>query len=104
MNTGIQDAIALAAVLVPALDGNVEALKAYENQRRPIATGVIALADRLTRIATVPRIFTPIRNLAIRALGSSSTFRYKMALQLAGLTEEHTRRQSTAPAGSPWRA
>jgi len=86
MNTGIQDGMALAGFLVTALhSGNPDVLDRYETQRRPVAQGVISLADRLTRIATVSRILTPVRNVLLSLLGLSSRFKSSLSLRLAGL-------------------
>lgn len=86
MNIGIQDAIALAPALVLALeDGRPDALADYEAQRRRVARGVIALTDRLTRLATVGPPLRPLRNLLVRTLAHSPALRRQMARRLAGL-------------------
>lgn len=92
MNTGIQDGMALANFLVTAIHtGNPDVLDEYTHQRRPIAQGVIALADRLTRVATVGHVFSPLRNLLVKALGRSRRVRNTLALRLAGLaTSAHS--------------
>ncbi len=95
MNTGIQDGMELAGFLVTALHSDdPSVLDRYTQQRRPVAQDVISLADRLTRIATVRRVFTPLRNFLVSMLGRSSRFRRNLALRLAGLTVT-----STADAG-----
>jgi 2-polyprenyl-6-methoxyphenol hydroxylase-like FAD-dependent oxidoreductase len=54
MNTGIQDAIALGETLSLVLNGAPEAkLDEWEQSRREIARRVVALTDRMTRMATV---------------------------------------------------
>lgn len=68
MNTGIQDAIELSSVLVAAFSGadSAAAFDRYEAVRRPVAQGVIALTDRMTRGATLgSRPARVIRNAAI---------------------------------------
>ena len=86
MNTGIQDGMALAGALVSALESNdASALDRYAAERRPVAERVVALADRLTRVATVGRIFAPLRNAAVRTLAHNANFRHALALQLSGL-------------------
>lgn len=86
MNTGIQDAIALSNALFTTLEGGgATALDRYGAQRKPVAEGVIVLSDRLTRVATVGRVWRPLRNLAFALLGHSRSFRNKMALRLSGL-------------------
>src|SRR5262249_17008567 len=86
MNTGIQDALALAEALKTALEADgKDALHRYSTERRPIAERVIHLADRLTRLATVKRQLTPVRNLALRTLAHIPGFRHQLAMQLAEL-------------------
>ncbi len=48
MNTGIQDGVALGKLLVKALHGE-DVLDQYEATRRPVALGVVAFTDRMTR-------------------------------------------------------
>jgi len=101
MNTGIQDAIALTHALGAALQAHhPTALNTYGTERRPVAERVVSLADRLTRIATVGSTLRPLRNMAIRILASRASFRDKLALQLAGLTEDNRASQHTAAQGS----
>jgi 2-polyprenyl-6-methoxyphenol hydroxylase-like FAD-dependent oxidoreductase len=79
MNTGIIDAVALADALVGGrLDG-------YGETRRPVALRVLALAGRLTRLATAPRWARPARNLLLRMLGAIPAARRGFAMQLSGL-------------------
>ncbi|MFB7664992.1 FAD-dependent monooxygenase [Kitasatospora sp. NPDC056138] len=88
MNTGIQDAVALGRALTEVLGGGApdSRLDAYEATRRPVARQVVALTDRITRMATLrgaaPRA---VRDTALRALGSIPTFRRRMATELAEL-------------------
>src|SRR5262249_20232073 len=75
MNTGIQDAIALAGALAGALEGNHSApLTRYSFERRPVAERVISLADRLTQVATASSQVRPFRNIALRALSHVRPF------------------------------
>ncbi len=86
MNTGIQDAVALAGFLVTAIhSGDSTVLDTYEQRRMPAAKSVIALADRLTKVATAPRALSGLRNLAVLSMGQSKRFRHNLACQLAGL-------------------
>jgi 2-polyprenyl-6-methoxyphenol hydroxylase-like FAD-dependent oxidoreductase len=86
MNLGIQDGIELAdAVSVALQSGDGEALKRYESRRRPIAGDVIAIADRLTRLATVPRAMRPVRNLLLRTIARAPALRRRLAWRLSGL-------------------
>lgn len=81
MNTGIQDAIVLAAALLAGEPG----LAAYEARRRPVAERVVRLTDRLTRLATVSEGLRPWRNRVLRAAAHVPSVRRALAWQLAGL-------------------
>jgi len=86
MNTGIQDGVALAHALAGTLaNGDEAGLNAYSQARRPIARQVVQLADRLTRLATVPRRLRPIRNAVLGTLGHIPGFRRRLAWKLSGL-------------------
>ncbi|RYE92719.1 MAG: FAD-dependent oxidoreductase [Myxococcales bacterium] len=81
MNTGIQDAIALAAALV----GGEAELASYEARRRPVAEQVVRLTDRLTRLATVGQALRPWRNRALQAAARVPAIRRALAWRLSGL-------------------
>ena len=86
MNLGIQDAVALADALTSVLSGGLETLlDEYSTARRPIALGVVALTDRLTRLATLPRVLRPVRNAAIGLAGRVPAVRRTLAMRLSGL-------------------
>jgi 2-polyprenyl-6-methoxyphenol hydroxylase-like FAD-dependent oxidoreductase len=86
MNTGIQDAMALAEALAATLTkGDEEPLNAYGEIRRLVAKQVVALADRLTRLATVGRRLRPLRNTLLRSLACVPAFRRRLAWRLSGL-------------------
>jgi 2-polyprenyl-6-methoxyphenol hydroxylase-like FAD-dependent oxidoreductase len=85
MNAGILDAMRLAEALVEALAGNVIALDGYGAERRPVARQVVALADRLTRLATVRPAFRGLRNVVLSALARLPRFRDQLAWRLSGL-------------------
>jgi 2-polyprenyl-6-methoxyphenol hydroxylase-like FAD-dependent oxidoreductase len=86
MNTGIQDAVVLGEALAKALSGGGEGpLDAYGAGRRPVAEDVVALADRLTRLATVSRQWRPLRNALLGSLARVPAFRDRLAWRLAGL-------------------
>ena len=53
--------------------------------RRPIAQQVVALADRLTRLATVRPQWRALRNLVLRTLSRVPAFRRNLAWRLSGL-------------------
>jgi len=86
MNLGIQDAVALADALAAVLAGESDAqLDEYATTRRPIAMQVIALTDRLTRLATMPRAARPARNVAMKILGHIPVVTRALASRLSGL-------------------
>ena len=86
MNLGIQDAVALAEALAAVLAGAPDTLlDEYSDVRRPIAKDVVAMTDRLTRLATLPRAARPIRNAVIGILGRVPSVRLALARRLSGL-------------------
>ena len=86
MNTGIQDAVALAEAFAKALEGPDDtALDRYGAVRRPVAKQVVALTDRLTRLATLSRALRPWRNAVLSALAAFPAFRRALAWRLSGL-------------------
>lgn len=86
MNTGIQDATALAEALANTLkSGDERPLNAYGTIRRPIARQVVGLADRLTRLATVGPRLRPLRNIVLKSLARVPAFRRALAWRLSGL-------------------
>jgi 2-polyprenyl-6-methoxyphenol hydroxylase-like FAD-dependent oxidoreductase len=92
MNTGIQDAVVLGQALAAVIAGSAteSALDEYERTRRPIARGVVALADRMTRVATLKGRRTQLfRNAALRTLDHVPAFRRLLAMELAELRATH---------------
>jgi 2-polyprenyl-6-methoxyphenol hydroxylase-like FAD-dependent oxidoreductase len=85
MNVGILDAARLSEALIEALAGNMPALDAYGAERRPVARQVVALADRLTRLATVRPALRGLRNLVLSTLARLPRFRNQLAWRLSGL-------------------
>ncbi|MDV3134172.1 FAD-dependent oxidoreductase [Mycobacterium sp. 29Ha] len=86
MNLGIQDAVALAHAVAAVLDGAPDSLlDEYSDNRRPIAKDVVAMTDRLTRLATLPRAARPIRNAVIGLAGRVPSIRLALARRLSGL-------------------
>ena len=86
MNLGIQDAVVLSDALVGVLGGASDTLlDDYSAARRPIAEQVVAMTDRLTRLATLPRGARPIRNTAISLAGRIPAVRSALAWRLSGL-------------------
>jgi 2-polyprenyl-6-methoxyphenol hydroxylase-like FAD-dependent oxidoreductase len=98
MNTGLVDAILLGKALTAVVRDHepVSTLDDYSNVRRPAAKEVLALAGRLTRLATVRSpILRHSRNLLLKLLDHVSPFKAKLALQLSGISR---RKLSTLPA------
>jgi 2-polyprenyl-6-methoxyphenol hydroxylase-like FAD-dependent oxidoreductase len=88
MNTGIQDAVALATRLAGVLrDGAAErSLDGYESERRHVAADVVALTHRMTLVATVSRPgVRRLRNAMLRVLDRIPAVHRKMALNLSEL-------------------
>jgi 2-polyprenyl-6-methoxyphenol hydroxylase-like FAD-dependent oxidoreductase len=85
MNAGILDAIALAEVLQQALAGNLAALDDYGRTRRPVAQQILALSQRLTRVATVRNTGKFARNFLLLIFSLLPPLRHRLALQLSGL-------------------
>jgi 2-polyprenyl-6-methoxyphenol hydroxylase-like FAD-dependent oxidoreductase len=81
MNTGVQDAAELARRI---LDGTEDD---YEAVRRPVAVGVVAMTDRMTRAATTgSHTARVIRNTVLAVAGHNGSVRRKLALRLSELT------------------
>ena len=86
MNLGIQDAVALSEALAGVLDGGPDSLfDEYSAARRPIARDVVRLADRLTRLATLPRAARPLRNAVFSIVGRLPAVNRALAWRLSGL-------------------
>jgi 2-polyprenyl-6-methoxyphenol hydroxylase-like FAD-dependent oxidoreductase len=88
MNTGIQDALTLGHALIGVLrDGGPDTLLSdYEKVRQPVAQEVVALADRLTRMATLKNpVGRQVRNTVVSALGRLPAFRDRLAVNLSEL-------------------
>lgn len=87
MNTGIQDSAALAAALAQTLkDGDETPLDTWADNRHDVANGVVALTDRLTRIATLKSgAGRLLRNAGMIAAGQVPMVRSFMANRLAEL-------------------
>jgi 2-polyprenyl-6-methoxyphenol hydroxylase-like FAD-dependent oxidoreductase len=88
MNTGLVDAIVLSDALTRVIrDGAPDTmLDDYARTRRPAAQSVLALAGRLTRIATVRSVtLRRLRNLAMKVLNRVPALKRKMKLGFSGL-------------------
>ena len=85
MNAGILDATSLSDALVAALAGDTGALDAYGALRRPVAGQIVALADRLTRMATIRPGLRGLRNLLLSTVSRLPAVRRQLAWRLSGL-------------------
>ncbi len=87
MNTGIQDAVALAEALAAVLaGGDSTLLDDWALERREIASSVVQLTDRMTRAATVSsRIFRALRNTAVGIVGHLPMAQAALAEKLSEL-------------------
>ncbi|MFI6362724.1 FAD-dependent oxidoreductase [Nocardia sp. NPDC050630] len=87
MNTGIQDAAFLGPLLARVLNGEPDTvLDAYETTRRPVALGVVAFTDRMTKMATLrPRPARLLRNTVMTVATRIPAVRTKLAFRLAEL-------------------
>ncbi|MFJ5546315.1 FAD-dependent oxidoreductase [Streptomyces sp. NPDC093225] len=80
MNTGIQDAYALGRAFAD------EDLDGYEARRRPVAQRVVALTDRMTRIATTRNpALRAVRNTVLPVASRIPALRRRLATELAEL-------------------
>lgn len=84
MNLGLRDAVTLGDALSVALrEGREDRLDEYATGSRAEALRVVALAHRLTRLATAPRAVRPLRNAALRLLALAPAVRRSLAEQLS---------------------
>lgn len=87
MNTGIQDAAALAAPLRDALrSGNTVPLAEWAARRHEVAKDVVSLTDRMTRMATLKSgALRGIRNAVLSSVGAFPSVTERIANRLAEL-------------------
>ncbi|WP_208798197.1 FAD-dependent oxidoreductase [Microbispora triticiradicis] len=86
MNLGVDDAVHLGETLSRVLDGEPDSLlDSYAATRRPQAEQVVALAGRLTRLATAADGRRVLRNLVLALAGRVPAVRTRLAWQLSGL-------------------
>jgi 2-polyprenyl-6-methoxyphenol hydroxylase-like FAD-dependent oxidoreductase len=101
MNTGIQDAVTLAALLADVVTGHrgADHLNTYETTRRPVAAAVVTMTDRLTRAATARNpVARAARNSALRLAGRLPQVRRRLAMNLSGLSTDPARARETTAA------
>jgi 2-polyprenyl-6-methoxyphenol hydroxylase-like FAD-dependent oxidoreductase len=87
MNTGIQDSVSLAEALTSTLrDGDEARLDAWAAQRHKVASDVVTLTDRMTRVATMKSpTGQALRNIAVAFAGHLPPVRAAVARTLAEL-------------------
>ncbi len=88
MNTGIQDATMLGQVLAKVLSGQAAEswLDTYEQRRRPVGQHIVALTDRMTRVATLRNHWARlVRNTILHLVGRIPAVRRRLATELAEL-------------------
>ncbi|WP_182880978.1 FAD-dependent monooxygenase [Microbispora sp. H10949] len=86
MNLGVDDAVHLGETLARVLGGEPDILlDSYAATRRPQAEQVVALAGRLTRLATAADGRRVLRNLVLALAGRVPAVRTRLAWQLSGL-------------------
>ena len=87
MNTGIQDAISLASALREVIQqGNDAALNTWQEKRLAIAHSVVAMTDRMTRIATASSSGVKLfRNAVISIIGQIPFAQHAIAARLSEL-------------------
>ncbi|MFI1918706.1 FAD-dependent monooxygenase [Nocardia sp. NPDC020380] len=87
MNTGIQDAAFLGALLARVHAGEPDSiLDTYESVRRPVAQGVVSFTDRMTRMATLSNpVAREARNLLISTITHIGAVNHKLAYELSEL-------------------
>jgi 2-polyprenyl-6-methoxyphenol hydroxylase-like FAD-dependent oxidoreductase len=87
MNTGIQDAMSLAGVLADVVAGTeATKLDAWAAERHKVAEDVVALTDRMTRMATLGSpAARALRNTAIGVAGHLPFLTHALARKIAEL-------------------
>ncbi len=87
MNTGIQDAVALAEALRRTLaDGDESALDTWAKERLAIAHSVVGLTDRMTKMATTSSPLLKLtRDLIIKSIGHVPFVQHAIAEKLSEL-------------------
>ena len=87
MNTGIQDAAALAIPLRDAIaTGQSAALNQWASRRHAVAEDVVSLTDRMTRMATLKSgVLRSVRNVVLSTVGHFPAVTERIAQRLAEL-------------------
>lgn len=89
MNTGIQDAVALATPLAQAVrNGDTAGLREWASGRHQIASDVVRMTHAMTQMATLTSpMQRALRNAALGLVGSIPFFQHKLAVRLAELND-----------------
>jgi 2-polyprenyl-6-methoxyphenol hydroxylase-like FAD-dependent oxidoreductase len=87
MNTGIQDSVSLAKVLTETVeDGHDARLDAWASERHKVASNIVTLTDRMTRLATMKSATgQTLRNIAVAFAGHLPPVRAALAKTLVEL-------------------
>ena len=86
MNLGIEDAVLAGGYLSRVLAGESDhLLDEYSTSRHRTAERVVALASRLTELATMSPRRRPIRNAVMRLAGKLPVVQHTLAMRLSGL-------------------
>lgn len=86
MNLGIEDAVLVGECLSGVLAGGSDSvLDDFAVGRRRTAERVVALASRLTELATASPRRRPVRNAVMRLAGKVPAVRRQLAMRLSGL-------------------
>ncbi|WP_416564061.1 FAD-dependent oxidoreductase [Nocardia testacea] len=86
MNLGIEDAVTAATTLSRVLAGEPDTLlDEYAATRHRTAEAVVAIASRLTDLATASARVRPLRNTAMALAGKAAPVRNRLAWRLSGL-------------------
>ena len=92
MNCGLVDACVLGQLLSDVIRGKrpKSELDCYEQLRRPAAAEVLALAGRLTALATMRGAFRrTIRNAVFSILDRIGPVKHRLLMNLSGLGRRH---------------
>jgi len=92
MNTGIVDACVLGPRLADVVAGRRDhlVLDEYEALRMAVAKRVLAMSNRMTRLATLRNpVLRSGRNVGLRVLNQLPSFTRSLALDLSGLRSQH---------------
>ena len=101
MNTGIQDAVNLAWKLALAVQGKAteDLLDSYSAEREPIARAVLALSDRMTKVAMATGVGAAVRDVALPLLAGLHAVQSKMIREISQLVVNY---RGSSIVGEDW--